>query len=89
MTDDHAEDRSPDSYGVDRIARDSDEAIARDSAGQAPQTGDEGGEISVGAGMGGSLTYNSDGPISTTLSDTGDGVESIRGSTGGRWPEET
>lgn len=88
MTDDHAEDRSPDSYDVDRIARDSDEQIASDNAGQASQSGDQSGQMSIGAGMGGSLSYDSDSPISTTLGDTGDGVDSSRGSTGGRRPEE-
>jgi hypothetical protein len=88
MTDDDAQDRSPDSYDVDAIAHDSDAQIARDSAGQASQSGDQSGQISVGAGMGGSLNYDSDSPISTTLSDTGDGVDSSRGSTGGRRPEE-
>ncbi len=88
MTNAHEHDQSPDSYNVERIARESDEAIARDSAGQATETDDPSGQMGVGAGMGGSLNYDSDSPISTTLSDTGDGVDSSRGSTGGRRPEE-
>lgn len=49
--------------------------------------------IAIGAGMGGSLSYDADGPISTTLDDPGNGDSgnpdaepdnSNRGSTGGR-----
>ena len=60
--------------------------------GQDPAAGGTSSGMSIGAGMGGFQSYDPEGPISTSMDDTGSGsagsnagrTDTTRGSTGGR-----